>query len=436
MKKLLIILVLSSQLLAQGFDGGSLGLADNFSALARGIHAVNFNPANVGLPRGNTLELNIVGVNVSLFNNSFSLNNYNNFFVTNGEENRWSESDRKEFLDLIPDNGLKLNSTVVGNAFGFAFNNFALAVQPVVFSGAQTLEDKSLLEIAFFGDVVTRDYLRKYEDFVNGSGFGAVKVSLAYGYPILKIQDYLPDFSYLAVGVGLNYFIAFGVAEVQNSDLIVSRTPFDNYELDELMASFKIRTALAEGADPVGMGRSFNLGFATRYKQRWDFSLSFLNLAGSIDYTVNTELLVLNEWKSIKNYYPADYAPETEEISEDTTYAIDGFSTDIPTTMRFGAAYRFWPNLTFTAEWVQGLDHSFGNTTTPRIGGGVLYRPLPWLPLRGGVSVGGNYGFLLAMGGGVDLKYWTFDLGFAMKNALWPTYSEGLFLGLNMMFKL
>ena len=76
MKKYLIILILSTGLYAQGFDGVGLGLAGNYAALSRGVHSLMYNPANVAVPRNNVLELNFVGLNLGVFNNIFSYNTY------------------------------------------------------------------------------------------------------------------------------------------------------------------------------------------------------------------------------------------------------------------------------------------------------------------------------------------------------------------------
>ncbi|MCD6377137.1 MAG: hypothetical protein J7L94_16550 [Caldisericaceae bacterium] len=436
MKKVLIILSLATGLWAQGFEGVALGLGDNYATLSRGVHALNYNPANVALPRGNIFEFNLIGLNIGLFNNSFSLDTYNRFFVTDEEENRWSKSDRNEFLDLIPDAGLKLNSQITANAFGFAFNNFALAVQPVVVGQINTFKDKTLLDMGFFGDHVTKNYERNFDDVLQGSSFGAVKVSLAYAYPFLQIQKYLPDFPYLAVGIGVNYYISMAVAQIENSAAWVKRTQFDDYEVDEISVDMQAKTALSEGTSPVGKGRSFNFGLATQFKEKWQFSLSFIDLGGSVHYSEKTERHKINMYGKAIVYHPFDEDPETEDSSVDTTETIEPFDVDVPSKMRLGAAYQFKKNLVFTAEYVQGLDHSFGNSTTPRIGAGVFYMPLWWLPLRGGFSLGGNNGFIIALGSGIDLKYMTIDFSYAMKNALWPTHSEGLFTGISLMIKL
>lgn len=82
-----------------------------------------------------------------------------------------------------------MNSQITANAFGFAFNNFALAVQPVVVGQINTFKDKTLLDMGFFGDHVTKNYERNFDDVLQGSSFGAVKFSLAYAYPFCKFRN-------------------------------------------------------------------------------------------------------------------------------------------------------------------------------------------------------------------------------------------------------
>ncbi|NOX88717.1 MAG: hypothetical protein GXO77_06805 [Calditrichaeota bacterium] len=434
MKRILILLITSLSLYAQGFDGVGMSLADNYSALTRGIHALGYNPANIGIPRGNTLELNIVGMNLATFNNSFSYNTYQKFFVTNGNENYWSDKDKKAFLDLIPDGGLKINTEMNANVLGFAFNNFAMAFQTVAFGEVNSEPIKDLFGKALYGDSYTLDYELNYPSFLHGSSFGGVKLSLAYAYPI-RVRKYLPDFSFISVGIGINYFMPMGVVQVEKSSLSVKRTQFDDFERNETTLVTQIRSAHAEGSTPAGKGKSYNFGVSALFRERWFFSLSFMDVGGSINYSTNAERMTIEEYNSVDIYHSSKISNESSERSIDTTETLSGFDTGVPSFMRVGVAYTFKKNLIFTSEWKQGLNKNFGNSTTPRIGFGVHYKPLWWLPLRSGVSIGGSTGFLLGMGFGIDMKYWALDLSYAMKNALWPTRSEGVFMGMNMMVK-
>ncbi len=435
MKKYLIILLLSVGLYAQGFDGIGLGFAGTYGPLSRGVHALAYNPANVAVPRNNVLELNFIGLNLGMFNNSFSYNTYQDYFVTNGKENYWDQGKKKSFLDLIPDDGWKISNDIDVNIMGLAFNNFALAIHPVAFGEVQNTQIKNILNLVLYGDDITRDYALDYPNIMQGSMFSAVEVSLGYAYPI-PIKKYVPDISFMSVGIGINYYMGLGVMQIENSEAHVKRTQFDNYETIETQAYNKVRVAYAEDATPAGKGRSYNLGVSGLYKNQWFVSLSFMNIGGKINYSINTERLLIEDTHQITIYRDVDSSSTTFDHSVDTTLTIDDFSTGVPSYMRLGVAYYFKKNLVFTSEWKQGLNKAFGNSTTPRLGFGVQYKPLWWLPLRSGVSFGGSTGFLMGLGFGLDFHYISLDFSYAMKNALWPTHSEGLFLGFNFMIRI
>ena len=109
MKKILILFsLLLVSAYGQSFDAVSLSMAENYTALSRGINAVPWNPANLCMARGNTFELNILSLNLNAYNNVLSINNYNKYFTEEGHGGRWSDSDKKELMDLF-DDGLKFN---------------------------------------------------------------------------------------------------------------------------------------------------------------------------------------------------------------------------------------------------------------------------------------------------------------------------------------
>ncbi len=432
MKKYLIVLLFSVGLYAQEFNGVSLGFAGNFGPLSRGVHALNYNPANLATPRNNVFELNLVGLNLQLFNNSFSYHTYQNYFVSDDDENYWDQNKKNSFLDLIPNAGLKISSDINMNAFGLAFNNFAMAAHPFVFGNIQNTQIKNILDLVLNGDDITRDYALDYPNIMKGSIFSAVGVSLGYAYPI-PIKKYVPDISFMSLGFGINYYLALGFAQVENSEAHVKRTQYDDYETVETYTYSSVRVSYPEDAMPAGKGRSYNFGLSGLFKDKWFVSLSFMNLGGKINYSTNTKRLYIEDIHRITFYHQADSSTSTFDNSVDSTMDIDAFSTNVPSYMRLGVAYYFRKNLVFTSEWKQGLNSVFGNSTKPRLGFGVQYKPLRWLPLRSGVSFGGNTGFLMGLGLGLDFHYLSLDFSYAMKNALWPTHSEGVFLGFNFM---
>ncbi len=436
LKTIIWIFVISGSLIAQGFDAKSLGLADNYSAVSRGVQAMPWNPANLALERGNTFELNFISFNIAIYNNSFSLSEYNRYFTKEGNGGRpYTEKDKQAILDLIPDEGFKAMSSVGMNAFGVAYNNFGFAVQLIQQGQGASSTSKKLIDIALNGEDLTRDYNLHETNPVGGSSFGAMKISAGYAYPLkptkIKFLRFMrKHVDLLAVGININYYLGAAGAKIERSELRVKRF---GAKADSVSYLFNMEavTSATESGSPTGQGFGIDLGITAKYKKHWHFSLSFSNLFASIRWTKNVERFILKESGEAEIFGDTN---EDSELSIDTSYAIGSFETKLPTVMRAGASYKLLNNLTLVAEWRQGFDDYMNNTTTPRVGVGAEYYPLPWLPLRGGLAVGGTHGFQFGLGTGVHVGFFEFDMSYAVINSLWPSASEGVFAALG--FKL
>ena len=156
-KVILLILFFSISLFGQSFDAVSLSMAENYTAVSRGINAMAWNPANLSMPRGNTMEINILSMNMNFYNNALSINNYNQYFTEEGHDGRWSDSDKHAILDLFND-GLKFNVNYSANVLGVAYNNFAVSIQANAQGGAELISNEKLFKTVLFGDSLTRDY--------------------------------------------------------------------------------------------------------------------------------------------------------------------------------------------------------------------------------------------------------------------------------------
>ncbi len=430
MKKVIFLITVCTALLsAQNFDGVSQGLAGNYSAMSRGINALSWNPANLALPRGNTMELNILSVNTLLFNNSFNLNTYNRYFTAEGNNGEWSTSDRNDLLDLIDDNGLRVDADVTMNVLGLAFNNFGLAVQMIGQGYSAMSSDKTPYKILFFGDMFDNDYTYNQPSQVKAAAYSAMKISLGYAYPF-KMKWLLPDLKDIAVGFSWNRYVGFGTAQTRKSNLLFKRIPGDEESI-QYAVSVEGRAAYSESGSPVGVGQGFDFGISGGYGRKWDFSWSFSNIGASIHWTGGTQKAIFYKADSLSVSDMNNEERESTEISIDTTYDTGSFSTALPAVMRLGAVYRLSPKWKISADYHQGLNRAFGNSVRMRFGAGTEYYVLKWLPLRAGFALGGREGSQVGLGFGLHLFVFQLDYSFAMKGALWPTYAKGIFNALS-----
>ena len=285
---ILFVLLFVIGISAQTFDAVSLSMAENYTAASRGINAMTWNPANLSMPRGNTMELNILSMNMNFFNNALSVNSYNRYFTEEGHGGRWSDSDKRAILDLFKD-GLKFNVNYSANVLGIAYNNFAFSIQSNIQGGAELISNEKLFKTVLFGDSLTRDYAFKDSKLVKASVYSATKISAGYSYPI-KIYKFvdIPGIKTICAGVNLNYYLGNGVVKTKNSGVSVKRYQNElNDEILEYEVNFKNQTAYIENSFPAGNGFSMDLGFSSFYQKKWQFSWSFENLFGSIHWNQN-----------------------------------------------------------------------------------------------------------------------------------------------------
>ena len=113
-----------------------------------------------------------------------------------------------------------------------------------------------------------------------------------------------------------------------------------------------------------------------------------------------------------------------ERTLKGNKHPVSSFYSTLPTQLHAGAAIQidrlpgneFFPGqMLVELDYTQGFTNTPASTTTPRFSLGVEYRPLGWLPIRTGVSVGGTDVFNVAFGFG--LHFGAFDFDLATENA-------------------
>ncbi|KAA3614100.1 MAG: hypothetical protein D8M58_18065 [Calditrichaeota bacterium] len=428
--KLGMILILSSAAFAQNFNATGLALGNNFLSYSKGVDAFSVNPANLGF--NNRVELKFISPLFAISNSSISINDYNRYFTKEGNKGEWDLNDKNSIIDFFADDGLDVNADVNMNIFSMAYNNFGFGIDLLV-SGGVTLKPTQTLKAALIELDLTPNYQFKEPGFATGSFYSAVKYSFSYAH-LLKAKIRKFDIDNISVAAKLNYYSGIGVLEVLDSDMHIKRFEEMADGTEEEGAyqrvNFKTRRAYPNGGVSAGGGMGFDLAASAVYDDDWHFSVMLENIFASIDWDVNTAVIQFSASDSI--LFDDDNVDRSTET--DTTRDVGSFSTSLPVNLIFGAHYQLIDELDLTAQWKQGLSKDFGNVFTPQLGVGAEYRPIPWLPLRSGLTVGGRDGFLFALGGGLDFDVFEFNLAYAMREALWPTYSNGAYFAFDFKF--
>lgn len=426
MKNTIIIFLFSIlSLYGQAFDGSSLGMAGNYTAISRGIESIAWNPANLSMYRSNNFEMNFVSANAALSNNSLSVYDYNKYFTLQGHDGRWSEKDRRDILASFSGDGLGMNMDFATNVFGIAAGNFGMGIQ-LIGNGQANLKAGKPLEIFMFGETLNTDYAFNEKNIIHASVFSAIKNSISYSY-LFRLDRTQYTISHLSIGASFNYYMGLATARTLSSSVMMNRIDMDGPDSNEELIRYETRLK-AQTADPgnglAGSGIGIDLGVTARFARAWHFSLAVSNLFGSINWNGNTQYV---DYARVDSMFLFSDSRQDTQIVTETKVKGRSFSTNLPVKLRAGVSLRLLANLKLSADWHQGLNKAFGNSTTPRIGFGAEYKPVKWLPLRSGLAVGGRDGFLFALGAGIHPGIIALDFSYAMSKALLPVYSNGMF---------
>ena len=377
-------------------DARSLGMAGSNVAISEGIEYVGENPATLARVHDFSFEMHLLSARFMVKNNSYSLKEYDKYFTTGDS---LSAGDIDDLLGNIPDEGLRGDFLLGVKTFSFYVRPFSLTVTGMG-NGFINLP-KAPFQLPFLGNKTIKEYRL---DDLDGEFWGAVAINFGFAVPVTKY--FQNKFDFVSAGMNLKYLIGMNYGSIESATGHLLTT--DEY----IIAEGRMESLNSEG----GSGLGIDLGFLAQKGEQWTFSLHFSNLIGGINWKKNNEKSVFEFFSDTLQLNNAD---SLEWTDTDTSFSVGNFSTGLPRSMTFAAAYQLKPNLVITAAWRQGLNKSLGNYTTPHISVGTEYKPIPVIPLRAGIALGGENGFALGLGMGIDLKYWQLNLGYLNHNMRW-----------------
>jgi len=391
----------------------SLGLGGAYTALARGIHAADWNPANLGLPDNPKFSFTFISASVRVNNNSFTKGMYDKYLVDKADDNNsvyWSKSDISDILNTIPADGLLLNMSARIRTMSFSIGRFALAISSDI--GANFNLARSLLEIPLNGTAVNKKYSL---DDVEGTGLGFGAISMSWGQPIQVAFA-----EHFSIGATLRAFYGGGYGK---TDTLKANIDLKSYGVN-IDGLFDATYAYNSGRAGWGL----DIGTAAMLDERWTVSLALSNITSSIPWVKNIKQIhgvfhgdSLNVMTNLKN-----------DLSDSTWTEDSGtFISSLPPVLRAGAVYREGRVL-IALDYYQGFGNGAFSDTKPRFAIGTEWSGISWLPLRAGVVLGGRIGFGTSFGLGFHPGGFRFDLAFMNIGGLTPQSSKGIGVGFDL----
>jgi len=386
----------------------SLAMGGAYTALARGVQAPGWNPANLALPREKRFELNMLSIGVDFHNNSFTkkfYDLYNGRFLT--------AEDKRNILAAIPANGLTSTLDTEIQALGFSAGAFAFTVRGLAASEVQMSKD--LAELVLFGNEIGRSYDIGDTD---GEGWSAASVALSFAFP-LQVRA----FKKFTLGFSLKYLHGFAFAKVREA---TSKIQTDE---SAVYGSGKIVVDRSFGGNGFGL----DLGAAAQLSENTFLSVGITNLANYIKWSTSSKRFTYSFQIDSLSVERADSRGlDSVFVDSEVTTDLNAFTVSLPSQLRIGLAHTTG-RLSLALDVKQGLRSGPGVSSQPEVALGTEVKPIGFLPLRAGVSFGGNRG--LSAGAGFALDFSVFSWSFAVASRGGMFNGRGVAAGFDWVFR-
>ena len=365
----------------------SIGLAEAYVGLARGVDAPLWNPANLGLKDNSRLSLTILNFGANVYNNSFTKSQYETY---NGAY--WSDEDIEDILNSIPDDGFKLSVNNAGQLASFASGRFAFTVEVLMESKIKLVKD-------FFDFLLCANTNKDKHSFDNcdGEAWAIMSYNLSGAMPLQ-----LSYFKEVAIGATVKYLQGFGyfnIIKTEGSRITTS-------EGETAVGLIEMENA------GKGRGIAFDLGAAAKINNCWTVSLGLKNIISNINWNRNAEKKYYSfSMNSVDLFSIVDQDSiiENNEAEE----KLSSISSSLPAELYLGTVY-YHNKFSVVTSLIQGFSDRPNTSVIPKIAAGIEYNIVPWFPIRTGISIGGNTKFSSAFG--IGFKYSAFAIDFGISN--------------------
>ncbi|HCL29895.1 MAG TPA: hypothetical protein DIC52_15825 [Candidatus Latescibacteria bacterium] len=445
----------------------AMGLAGSYTALARGVESLYWNPANLALKDGPKVSIPMeLGFSYVLENNSWSVSTYNDFngdFIDEGMKDDMLSDLGKEGLQFNTDLGLFV-PLVGGVAFPMPWGiSSAMALD--VRMGVEGQIPRDMIEFMLRGNQFERERIAAGRDpnydiaEWDGEAWALGVFSWGFAKPWIP-PPLAPYVSQFAVGTTLKV-MGGGLAEVTDSEGgFVTRVSGT-----EMSASGVARHAF-------GIGFGMDLGAVGVTKDgRTTVGLSLVNLLDAMNWSIEGQqdsVYVTAIGVSVTSFTGKDGFDEIFDNPREVTLSdgridtvlegdvdaaiwdngdpvfrtqrdIDSFSRSLPAMLRLGVAHTPFRRLTVALNYDQAFSSGMGIDSTPRVSLATEYRLVNWFPLRFGLSGGGRAGRSSAIGisfGPFNVKRFEMvlmEMSVSNRGGFFPGSSQGLGYSVNLL---
>jgi hypothetical protein len=369
------------------------GLSGAYTARATGYNAVAWNPANLAMPGNPGFSFTLLALDGGAGLRPIDLNKlapYSGKFVPKAVREQW-------MLDVIADSGEKGDVGGGLTELGLSIGSFALQVNTKVASRSNL--SPGVVEAMLFGNAGRTgsiDSLHFLGSSLDGAAYTTVGAS--YAIPLTSLVP-LTNF---AVGATVKYTLGHAiVSALDNGSAIDSNA---NVSFPGVLSN---KDSASGG---TGKGIGLDLGGA--------WTIPGFRFGVSLQNVINT--FKWDTTKMVSRSAVGLFRADTSDFSADT---VDRPYGAAPAALRAkiaaqrskpvmaaGVAFDWIPSMTVSADVRQQFGDGIEVGPKSLVATGVEWRLIPFIPLRGGLSVmTGGYG----ISGGFGVHLLGFEAGFA-----------------------
>jgi len=407
------ILIPSLSFSQPGIGARSMGLAGAYHGMARGADAGLWNPANLALPDHPAVTVEFLSFGIAMGNNSIDLTLYNDYMSTDyfvTDTTIWDDQAKNAIIGYFDDD-LIIQERMQMTPLAFSTGQFALSINNFAFTNLQI--PQNLIVIPLKG-LSTEPIPLNTAD---GEGIVGSQIALSLAkvlHPDLEL------IKFLSVGASFKYFMGHSYFNINETEGYIQSSA-DSLRIN---GSYVLQlSAPFEDVGSYGDGVGLDVGACAKISDELTFGFSMLNLIGTINFSEvenrYTEIFYNEPGLNIDNFN--NFGDFIQGVQDDSVYEYRYMTAEkyvMPKRMIFSANYKYNWWLTMEADYQQGLNETAGNSRIPRMSFGTQIKYLSFLPLRFGISLGGEQKALYGLGFGIDLKYYKLDLGFASQRGL------------------
>ena len=390
-------------------SAASLGMAGNYTVMARGLSAVSWNPAGLGMPGSPGFSISILPISAVAGLDPVSLAD-----IAAYDDTIIPHEVKQEWLDEIITEGSQQGNGGLGLTY-LAMNIGRVGVQLGTSTVATADLDPGVARLLLFGNA-DGDSAVTVTGENNDMNFGVVSTAaLSYAHPLTISLGPLPD-QHFALGATVKYsvghFLASGFdtgsrastepLEVAVSFPVIVSLPPDSVEVNGTMVEAEEQSAWNKGSG-VGLdvGAMWRGGIFSGAVSIRNLMNTFTWNADDMWYSPGEALFDADTTTTNFDARPLSDAPEALRARLDDL----GF----PPVLAIGGAVDL-PMVKVSAEIRHRSGESLSLEPATHAGVGAEVRPLSFLPLRAGVATVSG-GFNLGAGLGLEFGFFNLNVG-------------------------